>query len=199
MLSWLIDLIIPRKEFGNFQKYHSFEANLFSRNLKNTKVYYIFKYKGEIKNLFARIKKLKEFNILKDMSDDLLKFFPEDLKKYDYITFIPSDPARFLQRGFNTTEIVAQHLSKNLQIPVKKIFIQEKTSTPQSSLKKADRLKNVKGRFSLKNDLDLKNDSKIILIDDVVTTGSTISVCVDLLKKEYPKSHIAGLTIASTD
>ena len=117
------------------------------------------------------------------------------LKKYDIIIPVPISKKRKKERGYNQSALLAREIAKQLNIGYNDTsLIKIKNITPQSSLKKEDRIKNVQNVYSVINNEKIKNKS-ILLIDDIYTTGSTVNECSKKLI-EYGANRIGILTIA---
>ena len=115
-----------------------------------------------------------------------------------YLVPVPLHKKRLKWRGFNQAELLAQEISKKINIPViNNLLIRIKHTLPQMKIQDAkQRKKNMNQAFALNpnfnNNLENKN---IILIDDISTTGSTMKECTQVLKPLKPK-NILGLVIA---
>jgi len=94
--------------------------------------------------------------------------------KLDCIVPVPLHWTRRLARGYNQTALVAQIISKKINIPVKKVIKRVKATPKQASLDRKQRLKNLDGAFTPAASEKCKN-LKILLIDDVMTTGTTLN------------------------
>lgn len=117
------------------------------------------------------------------------------LKKYDIIICVPMHIKRKIQRGYNQTELIASEIARNTELEFQnKNLIKIKDTTKQSTLSKKYRIENVKDAFKIKKADKLKN-KKIILFDDIYTTGSTVNECSKVLKKAGAK-QITVLTLA---
>lgn len=109
----------------------------------------------------------------------------------DIIIPVPMSKIKKAQRGYNQTEILANEISKNFELEYSNnILIKIKNNKRQSSLSKLERLKNVEGVFKIQNEIELKN-KKIILIDDIFTTGATLNECAKMLKMAGARQVIA--------
>ena len=117
------------------------------------------------------------------------------LKKYDIIIPVPISKQRNKNRGYNQSLLLAKEISKELNIEcIDKCLIKIKNILPQSSLKKEERIRNVKNVYSIKNTQNISG-KKILLIDDIYTTGSTVIECSRILAENGAKD-IGILTIA---
>ncbi len=110
---------------------------------------------------------------------------------------IPISKKRNRRRGYNQSFLIAKSFTdqENIFELRDDIILKNKETIPQARLKnKKERLENIKGAFSLKNKNIIKNRT-IIIIDDVTTTGGTITEIIKLLKKNGAKKVI-GFTLA---
>ena len=119
----------------------------------------------------------------------------EIIKTYDIILPVPISKKRYNQRGYNQTELIAREISKRANIElVTNCLYKEKNNVPQSTLNKEDRIENVKNAYIIKNSKIIK-DKRVIIFDDIYTTGSTVNECSKLLKQNNVKK-ILVMTIA---
>ena len=105
---------------------------------------------------------------------------------------VPLHKKKLKQRGFNQAEEIAKKLSEALKISlVADLLIKVKETLPQVGLPMEERKENLKGVFAIKNFTPTPNfgvgASKILLVDDVYTTGSTMEECAEVLKKAGAK------------
>ena len=166
---------------------------------------YIFKYEGIIRKLILNYKFNEKSYLYKTFVNFLLKnekFF-KILKSYDTIIPVPVSSKRLNERGYNQSELVAddivnQIIETSIQKAececVKDCLVKNKNIIEQSKLNKEQRQKNIQGVYILKNKEKLIN-KKILLIDDIYTTGSTANECCKVLQKVKPKK-IDVFTIA---
>jgi ComF family protein len=155
------------------------------------KLIHYFKYESFVKELSKPLSSLiiDHFYLLEQQ--------PYFLKnKINFILIpIPLHIKRLKWRGFNQAEELAKELSKFLDIPlILNCLIKNKETLPQTELKSEKREKNIEGVFLIKNDQEIKG-KKILLVDDIYTTGSTMEEAARVLKKAGAEKVI-GLTIA---
>lgn len=108
------------------------------------------------------------------MMADRLHTFPEVSKKIDLIVPVPIHEKRYRERGFNQSEWIGKFLSERIQRPcLKKVLKRTRYTNPQTQLNREERLKNLKGAFQVMDE-EVILGKRILVIDDVFTTGSTI-------------------------
>lgn len=108
---------------------------------------------------------------------------------------VPLHKKRLRERGFNQSELLAKRLSeKTGQRVIDKAIIRKKYTLPQVDLKMNERKENIRDAFFCL-DSALIEDKKVILIDDVLTTGATMTECAKVLKAAGAK-EVWGLALA---
>jgi ComF family protein len=100
--------------------------------------------------------------------------------KVDAITFVPLHPLSERARGFNQAELLAMHLGELADIPVLPTLMKIRETRPQVELTGPERIKNVEGAFA---PLGAAQGKRVLLIDDVYTTGATVRECSRALKE----------------
>ena len=119
-------------------------------------------------------------------------------EKVDYITFVPISRERLKERGFNQAEEIANEVSKILNIRVLSMLDKVKENTHQAGLSRNERISNIIGTIEIKKDIsnELKGKS-VMIVDDVFTTGSTLSECAKVLKANGV-ARVKTMTFAKT-
>ena len=113
----------------------------------------------------------------------------------DLLVPVPLHYARLLKRKYNQSGLLAGELGRLTGLSVDYQALQKhKHTRPQVEFSGQERLKNVKGVFSVKHIEKIKG-KRILLIDDVMTTGATLKECALALKKAGAKS-VDALTVA---
>lgn len=153
---------------------------------------------------------LYKYSFLFDLSIPLGKllvksFIQNNLPLPDFILPVPLHARRLRWRGFNQAELLSRYISQNItpafSIPViTDLIIRERYTLPQMKIKTySERQKNIRGAFRIspKNPAVIEKirGKKILLIDDIATTGATLLECGKLLKKSGAK-EVFGAVIA---
>jgi len=158
------------------------------------KVYCVFGYEKGIRKAIHNLKfndRPGNASILIDLSYSFLERFltgePESfmpLPVYDIILCVPIHPGRKRKRGYNQSELLADCLARRMKIPALKNVLVKAVNTPaQSALGKAGRFRNLIGAFQVKAQ-ELVKGKRVLLVDDVMTTGNTLEQCGKALKHE---------------
>lgn len=158
---------------------------------------YIFMYSGTVRRIILDYK----FNDKSYIYRTIVKFFlknekfVENIKSYDIIVPVPLSKKREKQRGYNQSELIAKELSYLTNIKIEKNCLKKiKNVTAQSSLDKKKRQHNIKGAYKVIRAKNIQQ-KKVLIIDDVYTTGSTVNECSKVLKQAGSR-NIGVLTIA---
>jgi competence protein ComFC len=102
-------------------------------------------------------------------------------KEFDLILPVPLHRKRERRRGFNQSALLAQHLAKRTGLPFgRKDCVRVRDTRPQTGLRAAERRKNVSGAFEVPDEKSVE-DRRVLLIDDVLTTGATANACASAL------------------
>ena len=162
---------------------------------KNTSSYfdehiYLFQYNGEIRDTILKYK----FNEKSYIYRTFLEFIKNNkkicaqIKKYDIIIPVPISKKRLNSRGYNQSSLIAKNLAQELNIEYsKKILIKIKDNKPQSEMKQDTRKSNVSGVYKVINEERI-NNKKVLIVDDIFTTGSTADECAKVLKENNAES-----------
>ncbi len=147
------------------------------------------------------IHKLK-YKERKDIGQELGSLCAEELKKSafaccDLILPVPLHPYRLRKRGYNQSECIAQGLSKVFGIPVLTgNLTRSGTTESQTRKNRFDRFLNMEGKFQVNGPEEIM-DKKVLLVDDVITTGATLEACaIVLLEAGCEEVNILTLAVA---
>ena len=185
------ELKIKKYEINKIEDCRKDKLKYFDYHIK------IFRYENIIRDKIIDYKFNEKAYLYKTFEKMILKTKKtySFLKTYDIILYVPMFKKHKLIRGYNQSELIARKISDTLGITLEKNNLAKVINTKkQSTLTKSEREKNVKNAFKLKNPEKIK-DKKIILFDDIYTTGSTVNECSKVLKKAGA-AEIVILTIA---
>jgi len=192
-------ILIPRTN------YHLEEDNPVARlfwgrcKIEKAAAFSFYNRDSRIRRLIHNLK----YKGIKDIGFELGKIYGLSLMKSGFtgdielIVPVPLHPSKERVRGFNQSCLICDGISEVTGLPVdpKSFGRITKTST-QTKKTRYERWKNVEGTFSVKDPLSIMG-KHILLIDDVITTGSTIECCVtELLKTEGVRVSVAALAVA---
>lgn len=183
---------INQKLLCNIDNYENDDTKYFANHI------YLFKYSDEIRSKILDYKFNDKPYIYKTFAKIIIKNekICGFLRKYDIIIPIPIHKKRKNTRGYNQSELISKEIVKkftNLKIETN-VIIKDKNTIPQSLLNKKERNENVRNVYIIKNTEKI-NNKKVLLLDDIYTTGSTVNECSKLLKLNGAK-EIGIITLA---
>lgn len=138
-------------------------------------------YEGALRELIHLFKYGRIKPLVKPLSDYLVAALPRD-QRFDAIVPLPLHWRRQLERGFNQSDLLARTLSRRSGIPLVHAVRRRRATRVQAGLSNARRRENVAGAFVLRRRARVSG-LRILLVDDVMTTGATASACAKALKQ----------------
>lgn len=162
------------------------------------KVWTCFEFDFLVEKLIHELKYSNGIFIGKFLTKVLLFNFGEKLKveNFDFVIPVPLHSVKFRERGYNQSDVIGKEISEFLEVEFSdKILIRKKYTKTQTKLQKSERSKNVENVFEVNSQSGL-NPSRVLLVDDVITTGSTTSECAKALTSHSPKIEIQVLSLA---
>lgn len=188
---------IPRTNF-HLQPDNKLEKRFWGKaNVEHATAFFFFQKGSPYRHLLHLLKYKKRADVGRVLGHyaaiDLLE--SEAFREFDYIVPVPLHPNKLRKRGYNQSECIAEGLAEvlNVQVETKTLFraIENPTQTKKSVY---ERWENTDGIFDVAN-VDTFEGKHILLVDDVLTTGSTLIACVQALKKSNCK--VSVFTLAS--
>lgn len=140
---------------------------------------------------------------------EFVRFFAKQMKQSrkafieevapDCIVPVPLHPSKQRRRGFNQAELLAEALGKELDIPVRLLLRKQKRTKEQKKLSKQQRKRNVSNAFCVDTEeMGSRIPESVLLLDDVSTTGSTLTACAKTLKA-YGVRKVAYISVCVAD
>lgn len=155
---------------------------------------YIFEKDKELQHVIHALKYNKRFLIGIYLGNLMGKFLDTKILLWniDYILPVPLHKSKMLERGYNQSYFIAKGLSHHLKIPIgSRILKRIRYTETQTTLTKIERQQNMKNAFQVISPKKLAGKN-VLLIDDVITTGSTISECGNVLLKNGAEKVFAA-------
>lgn len=117
-----------------------------------------------------------------------------ELIDFDFVTYVPMRKGDLAARGFNQAELIAKIISEKCNIPIENALVKKRKTKKQKRQKASERFANMYNAFDINERIDV-NGKKILLVDDVKTTGSTLT-SISLTLKAYGADSIYCAVIA---
>ena len=133
-------------------------------------------YDGPVKELIWQLK-FKRLRSAADASGDMIVAALPSPVDMDAVTSVPITAGRYRERGYNQSELVARRVAARLALPYSPL-LGRTTASHQVGLTRRDRLEQVQGAFYARRRAD---GFRVLVVDDVITTGATLSECAGVL------------------
>lgn len=161
-----------------------------------TKAWTLFPYLPPLQEAICLFKYRGKVSLAQPLAQLLIDALPPALQA-DLIMPVPLHPSRLREREFNQSLLLAGRIARHLRLPL--FFtnlIRTLPSDPQSTLSRKERIKNLRRAFAVQHPA-LLDGKRILLIDDVFTTGTTVNECAKVLR-QAGAGDIFVLTLART-
>jgi ComF family protein len=150
-------------------------------------------YEGSLRELIRLFKYSKIETLSKPLGRFLLEALPRD-QNFDLVTAMPMHWFRRWQRGFNQAELLAKPVAQRYGLRASRLLRRVRMGKRQAGLGATARHKNLAGAFRIARNARVEG-KRILLIDDVLTTGSTLAAATAVLKAAGAR-HVSVLTVA---
>ncbi len=151
-------------------------------------------FDATFQKLIHLLKYQRQQSIADLFGETLAQFVPLN---FDFVTAVPLNAVRQKERGYNQCELIAKSLSNITRIPLTTNLLKRVRNTQsQTMLSREERKQNVKNAFKVQGEVE---GTRILLIDDVITTGSTLNECAKELKKNGAAWVTAAALATPTD
>ncbi|MGL5439971.1 MAG: ComF family protein [Filifactoraceae bacterium] len=163
------------------------------------KIYSAFEY-SEVAHHIIHIFKYGQGTFMaRPLGNMLIDFLRDNNVAFDIITFVPLGKNRYRKRGYNQAELLALEIGGYFKIPVVSLFSRSKDTKFLSRLSGVQRRLEISGSFIVNSEIDLTfiEGRKILIVDDVFTTGATVNELSKILKKSVDVGEINIVTFAN--
>ncbi len=155
----------------------------------------VYSYSPPISALIKRMKYNNGRYLAQAFAEDLANLYFKSYINADLALFVPATKKALKKRGYNQSELLTKEFCKITNLPYSSCLEKVKETDRQATLSKEERLKNLNGAFKIKDKSQIKG-KKVVVIDDVTTTGATAETLAMTLKKSGAK-EVVLLTVAS--
>ena len=142
-----------------------------------------FYYENGIKQGLQLLKFNNKSHLANIFAEDMAKCVKEDFNDidFDFICYVPFSPFQTTERNYNQSELLAEEMSKRLEIPVKNALVKLFDVKTQHDMAIMQRKGNVHGIYDVKDGFSVKGKT-VLLVDDIMTTGETLNNCALIMK-----------------
>jgi len=158
------------------------ESFQLSKNNKKYSYYCLAYYSKSVSELVLRLKYKSDFECANVLGEKMADLIVKNNLVIDCITFVPSTKKSLKKRGYNQSELLARVISDILKIKMISTLDKTRETKDQIGLNEEMRWQNILGSYRLRGLTKIKN-KKILLVDDVMTTGATTFCCAEELIK----------------
>lgn len=152
-------------------------------------------YEGELRRIIQAFKFEGYSRLAAPLSDLLLDCQVKNFGDADWILPVPLHPKRRRERGFDQTLLLAKSLSHKADIPLARCLHRTRYTLPQFGLDHESRRRNIREAFKLSRYHELTG-KRVLIVDDVMTTGSTVEEISRVLRRWVKPKDVQVLTIA---
>jgi ComF family protein len=160
-------------------------ANCADRTLHFETAVSAFRSRGVVRRVIHQFKYGGEVYLRHLVSRWLDAAFEDErmaVRQFDLLVPVPLHPARKRERGFNQAEALAKLIARKRGIPCQPLLKRVRYTTTQTAFDRTERMNNLRNAFRLRKNADVRG-LRVLLIDDVLTTGATLSECAHVLRK----------------
>lgn len=163
-----------------------------TKHLGSLKVVALLPYEGQVRKNIHRLKFWSRPYIARELALAFKAARLLPVENVDVVTAVPMHRARLIQRGYNQAELLAREIASLQNLPYQRLLYRTRATAAQQTLGRTMRQKNVEGAFAPCEDLA---GQRVLLVDDVLTTGNTARACVKALC-EANASEVTVLVVA---
>ena len=159
-------------------------ANCAHRTLHFESAVSAFRSRGVVRKIVHEFKYGKQAHLKHPVAEWLVEALVDprlEGRRFDALVPVPLHPTRQRERGFNQAQLLSELLSIRSDIPMRTVLQRVRYTTTQTAFDRTERMENLRDAFRLRKNADVRG-LRVLLIDDILTTGSTLSECARVLK-----------------
>ena len=172
-------------------------ANCANRLLHFEAAVSAYRSRGVTREVVHRFKYGRQIHLRRLLGDWLAETLKDSrlaTRRFDLVVPVPLHPARQRERGFNQAELLAVQLRRVSGLTVRNVLQRTRYTATQTQFDRSERMENLRGAFRLRRGSNVR-DLRMLLVDDVLTTGSTLSECASVLRQSGALS-VHAVTVA---
>ncbi len=159
----------------------------------------LWMYRGNVRSALIRFKFMRRPGYGTVFGRELGQKLKKENHPVDVVTWVPTGFLRKRKRSYDQVELIAREVAWQMGLPAQKLLRKIRNNRKQSSLRgKKARMKNVAGVYAAVEEAGITG-KRVLLIDDIVTTGATISEAAGVLKAAGAKAVYAACVAAASD
>lgn len=163
-----------------------------------------FRYEGRLSKALSALKYegMKNYGACFARWMLLCPDIPEYIRGAELLTSVPVSAERMKKRGYNQAELIARELSRSTGVPYLDLLVRDKKTAAQKNLGRTARRENLSGAFRIADSLACRavfsgeKPWKVLLADDILTTGATVEECRRVLENGNPQVTVRFLTFS---
>lgn len=168
-------------------------ANCAHRTLAFDAAISAYRSRGVVRFVILQLKYNRQLHLRHPVAEWLQEAMKDERlsrRRFDLMVPVPLHRARFRERGFNQAEVLAKILSKKVNVPLGRVLDRIRYTRTQTAFDRTDRMENLRGAFCLRKNVNVRG-LHVLLVDDILTTGSTLSECARVLRQKGAHSVYA--------
>ena len=139
-----------------------------------------YRYDGKVREAIIRFKFYGKTGSTGFFGGQVAGEFEDGAAGYDFLTAVPISACRRKRRGYNQSELIARSAAERMGLPYRETLVKTEDNREQHRLSGEERRRNVRGVYAPVPNQEISG-KRILLVDDIVTTGATLGECVSVL------------------
>lgn len=148
-----------------------------AERLASLPLYSCYRYEGGVRSMLLGFKMRGKPWLAGELARQMAEFLLSRGERFSLVTFVPLSKKRELLRGYNQAELLAREIGARMGAPVLPLLTRVRKTKVQSRLSAEQRVKNLEGAFGMLPGTAELSGSRVLLVDDIATTGTTLTEC----------------------